>query len=261
MTYQASGPRHKRLWIGRGLALGLGMTLTGCACLSPPPSLVDDLQEGRVDAHHVVFLCEGMLKDLGSTWDRKLQAELLADGAVAVTVNYFTGPLGVWFNYGSLDPGDLLARTADELTRRHEASGSKRELIIDAVGFSIGCEVILRAASCAKRARFRRVVFLGSSSFCLSPQPMRLMREGKIGELRNYWSPLDVATILAPLGAGEFGLRLGNVENKITAMPHIAFLIGSGVREELRSYLLEDSKPHTGVSPFDQELADVLQQQ
>ena len=86
------------------------------------------------------------------------------------------------------------------------------------------------------------------------------MREGKIGELRNYWSPLDVATILAPLGAGEFGLRIGNVENRITAMPHIAFLIGSGFRKGLRSYLLEDSRPHPGASPFDQGLAEVLQQ-
>ena len=44
-------------------------------------------------------------------------------------------------------------------------------------------------------------------------------------------------------------------------MPHIAFLIGSGFREELRSYLLEDSRPRPGVSPFDQALSDVLRQQ
>ncbi len=242
------------------VVLGLVAGMPGCAALLVSDRLESDLESGKLDPHHVVFICHGMLKDLGSPWSRRLRTELLEDGVIGLPVTYWSDPTGVWFNWGSVAPGRLIAETADAIVRAHAESGSERELILDAVGFSNGAEVVLRAATMFEEASFRRVILLGSSSFAFSPQPARLVREGKIGELLNCWSPIDFTTILAPIGAGQFGLHSGcsPIENEMVLMPHLPILIGKGRRSQMRAHLLEDTPPLPEDSEFSRALAEIL---
>lgn len=211
----------------------------GCARLSIPDAAVAALEDGTVDAHHVVFVVEGMLKDLGSDWEEELARGLTADGRLPITVRYWTDPTGVWFNWGCRAPGRLLAEAADALVDLHTASGSPRPLILDAVGFSAGCEALLFAFEHVGRARFRRVVFVNSSSLFLSTEAARRIDEGRVGDLVNYWSPVDGTTILAPLGAGQFGLRTGSerVTNERTFIPHSARFLGDAEFVRFRASL------------------------
>ena len=245
---------------GKALPYLLCVIFSGCTSLVTPPTLLEDLEKGRIDAHHVIFICEGMFKDLGAPWDKNLQEDLQKSGATGLYLSYFTGISGVWFNYGSIGPGNLVADTADRITQRHKESGSPRDPIIDAVGFSHGCEVILRAACLIEKAKFRRVVFINSSSLSTSSDPDRLVHEGKIQKLRNYWSPMDVVTLFAPLGAGQFGLcKSGEkITNERTCITHLAFLIGAKFRSEIISYLREDSQPLRGITKFNHDLVDLL---
>lgn len=241
--------------------LGVAAGVSGCASLQVSDRLRQDLDAGRLDPHHVVFICHGMLKDLGSPWSRRLRTELVEDGVVGLPVTYWSDPTGVWFNWGSVAPGRLVAETADALVRAHAESGSRRELIIDAVGFSNGGEVVLRAASYLEEARFRRVILFGSSSFAFSRQPGQLIDDGKIVELCNYWSPIDLTTILAPFGAGQFGLRAGDdrVTNEMKFMPHLPLFINARRRAAIRAHLLDDTERFPEASAFSRAVARLLE--
>ncbi|MEM7233612.1 MAG: hypothetical protein AAF517_15660, partial [Planctomycetota bacterium] len=198
------------------LGLPLGLSLVSCVTIYPTDDLPEKLSAGKLDAVHVVFLCEGMMKDLGSSWDKRLQKDLHERNVVALRVGYFGDPLGVVFNWSSVAPGKRLAQLADDITEAHERSGDPRPLHLDAVSFSHGGEVLLSAASRVKKARFRKWVTINSSSFAFSGESGRWIEEGRVETIRNYWSPIDIMTLLAPLGCGSFGMRFGGpeVENR-----------------------------------------------
>jgi len=60
-------------------------------------------------------------------------------------------------------------------------------------------------------------------------------------EVRNYWSPIDLVTLFAPLGAGMFSLwsDSDHVTNVPDRKPHLPHLIGTKARarilDDLRS--------------------------
>ena len=239
--------------------LGLVLT-TSCASIIDLPELQGALEKGQVDPHRVVFICHGMMKDLGSQWDRKLQREIHQERALGIAITYWSEPTGVIFNWGCAAPGDLIAQVADEIERLHRTAGSGRELTIDAIGFSHGCEAILHAASRMKNARFRRVAFISSSSFAFSQHAAHLIQDGKIQTLRNYWSPIDITTFFAPIGAGQFGLHARDpaVSNEMILMPHVPYLIGSSLRKKVRAFILKGSAQNPRKSEFSRSLAEYL---
>ena len=202
-----------------------------------------------------------MLKDMGSRWDRRLQSELEKDRALGLILTYWTDPLGVVFNWGSLAPGKLMAEVADEITRIHRESKSDRELIIDGVGFSSGCEALLRAARETREAKFRRMVFLNSSSFAFSGLPSSLVAEGRIQEIRNLWSPFDIVTLFAPLGAGQFGLQSKgeNIHNQRILKLHSPFLINTALRNSIRSYVADERTRELAPREFGLSLTSYLE--
>lgn len=201
---------------------------TGCASLSVTDDAAEQIVRGVVDSHHVVFVVEGMMKDLGSDWEERLGRGLAEDGRLPITTRYWSDPTGVWFNWGCRAPGHRIGDAADAITDLHAASGSARPLILDVVAFSAGCEAVLFAIEHVERARFRRVVFVNSSSLFLSREAPDRIEEGRIGDLVNYWSPVDITTIFAPLGAGQFGLRARSdgITNERTFLPHSARFLG-----------------------------------
>jgi pimeloyl-ACP methyl ester carboxylesterase len=171
-------------------------------------------ETGRTSPHRIVFLCRGMFRDMGAPWPEKLGAELARHGVTAIEVDYFTEFTGVLTNWGSVEPARLVAEAADEISEAHETSGCARPLELTVLGFSHGGEVALRAARETRRARFARVVLVQSSSFAGSRESQSLIEEGRATEVVNVWSPLDVVTLFAPLGAGEFGAAGRDVRNE-----------------------------------------------
>jgi hypothetical protein len=193
-----------------------------------------------------------MLYDLSFPWDFRLRDRLSEGGGgrLAVVISYPADPTAVWFNWGSRAPGRILAELADELENLHRANGCPAPLSLRAVGFSAGCEAILDAASRMRAARLERAVYFNSSSFAFSDEPRRLIQAGRIGRIENYWSPLDVITIFAPLGAGQFGFQPSGegIENHRIWNTHVPPLFSSGL-ERMKRALVESTPvadpPHT----------------
>jgi hypothetical protein len=244
--------------------------LPGCAGFSVREADLRRLEAGELDPSTIVFTCHGMLFDLGFPWDYRLRDDLAAgpEGRLALVITYPTEPTGVWFNWGSRAPGKLLAELAEELEELHRASGCRGELRLAAVGFSAGCEAILDAAARLKKARLQRVLFLNSSSFAFSTEPARLVAEGRIGRLFSTWSPLDLVTFFAPLGAGGLGLHpeIPGLENLMLLNTHLPPLFEAG-RRRAEEILLgagsgEASPPHTCLNDagYRRRLAELLRQ-
>jgi len=187
-------------------ALALAIVLPGCAELLVPDQDIRRLRTQSIDPCQVAFVVHGMLKDTGIPWDTNLRDDLSDHGQLGLVTTYWSDPIGVWFNSGSEAPAALIAGIADDIALLHHASGCPVPLSIRAVGFSNGAEVLLDAADALRFVSFETVVFAQSSSFAFSSIPDRLISDGKIGRLEVHWSPFDVVTLLAPLGAGQFGL-------------------------------------------------------
>lgn len=216
---------------------------SSCVSLVPPAEFVESSTPGEppVDPCRVVFIAEGMLHDLGAPWDERFQDECSEAGVLAIRVRYFASPLGVWFNWGSILPARALADLADSITDLHAESGCARPLELYGVGFSHGCEVFLRALPNMRTARFERLALLHSSSFAWSYAADRLVRDGHVAEpIQHWYSIIDGTTLLAPLGAGSFGMRTqnGSVVNRHHLRPHLARCLTSSVRSEVQEFLL-----------------------
>lgn len=245
----------------RTALLALTASTGACAHWEIPATLIERVRAGEIDPCRVLFVCHGMLYDLGAPWDTRLQTELCERGQLGLVASYWSDPLGVWFNWGCVPPGRLIAEAADRIALLHAESGCQRELRLYAVGFSNGCEAILEAGKRVGRGRFERVVFINSSSLAVSAEAGALVSAGVIGSLINYWSLLDVVTILAPFGAGQFALHFGGdgVQNRLTWMFHLGYLIDMGYRERIMDDLLGPCPaPAVGPSEFGHRLADLL---
>ncbi|MFG0317300.1 MAG: hypothetical protein ACF8XB_08510, partial [Planctomycetota bacterium JB042] len=148
---------------------------------------------------------------------------------------------------------------ADALVELHARSGSTRPLDLDVVGFSAGCEALLAAFDRAERARFDRAVLVSSSSFFLSTEIVRRLDEGRVADVVAFWSPVDLTTIFAPLGAGQFGMRARspNVRNERLFVPHSARFLGE---EEIGRFrdALGRVPPPPPPDRFDAALARLL---
>ncbi len=234
----------------RGIAAAI--LLGGCAKYSVRDADLARLERGDLTPGQVVFTCHGMLYDLSFPWDFRLRDRLSESGGgrLAVVISYPSDPTGVWFNWGSRAPGRVLAELADEIENLHRANGCSAPLSLRAVGFSAGCEAILDAARRMRAARLERAVFFNSSSFAFSSEPRRLIGEGRIRRIENYWSPLDAVTIFAPLGAGQFGLHPAGegIENHRIWNTHLPPIFSSGL-ERMKGTLVEATPaaepPHT----------------
>lgn len=225
------------------LALALLAVALGCVSVVPPAEFIGgpDQNEVGVDPCRVVFIVEGMLHDLGAPWDERFQEECSEAGVLAIRLRYFASPLGVWFNWGSILPARALADLADSITDLHAASGCERPLELYGVGFSHGCEVFLRAVPDMRTARLQRLALLHSSSFAWSYAADPLVRDGRVAEPIQHWfSAIDGTTLLAPLGAGSFGMRTRNesVINHHDLRPHLARFLTASVRGDVRQFLL-----------------------
>lgn len=199
-------PARRRFGRRFALLLAFAAAFPGCAELLVPDRDVRRLRTQTVDPCQIAFIVHGMFKDTGIPWDTSLRDELSDQGQLGLVVTYWSDPIGVWFNSGSEAPAELIAGVADDISLLHAASGCPVPLSIRAIGFSNGGEVLLDAAQSLRFGPFEKVVFAQSSSFAFSSIPDRLISDGKINELEVHWSPLDVVTLLAPLGAGQFGL-------------------------------------------------------
>ena len=246
---------HRR-WAG--LCPIVLLLFSSCTHLFIAVDELDAIETQAVSPCSVVFLCQGMLKDFGIPWDHRLAEELAQEGNVGLVIKYFTGPTGVIFDYGSVAPGKLVAELADQITRLHDESECSVPLTLRAVGFSHGSEVLARAADYAQVARFDRMVFVNASLFSWSPTIAAEVRDGTIGAIRNYWSPFDFVTLLAPLGAGALGLHTGGdaTDNRITFQPHLPLFM-SGLREEVVDYVARERET---ASRSDEEFARALAQ-
>lgn len=226
--------------------LCMAVAVTGCADLCVSDRVVEGVVAGALDPHHFVFVCHGMLMDLGIPWDLDARDRMADRGRVGLVVTYWSDPTGVILNWGCVAPGDLIAAVADALCEAHDACACEEPLRFSAVAFSNGCEALIRSAERAQRARFDRWVFVQSSSISFSEEVSELIAEGRVREVRNYWSPVDLITLAAPLGAGNLGLRGPGVENIAVARLHLPFF-SDGFIEEMVGYVAEgaeSSGPH-----------------
>jgi len=233
--------------VRRAAGIAAAFLLCGCAKYSVRDADLVRLERGELVPGQVVFTCHGMLYDLGFPWDFRLR-DRLSDGTggrLAVVISYGSDATGVWFNWGSRAPGLVLAALADEIEDLHRSSGCPASLSLRAVGFSAGCEAILEAAGRMRAARLERAVLFNSSSFAFSSEPRRLIEEGRIGRIENYWSPFDLVTLLAPLGAGQFGLRPTGegIENRCLWNTHLPPLFSSGLERMKQALVAGPAAP------------------
>ncbi len=229
----------------------LAAFLSGCAGYSVRDDDLDRIERGEFVPGEAVLLCHGMLKDLGIPWDYRVRDEIAAaaPARLAIVITYFSGPLGVWFNFGRRPPGRLMASLADAMEELHRSTGCSAPLRLRALGFSQGCEAILEAAFRMEKARIERAVLLNSASFGFSREPRTLLERGKIGRMLFGWSPFDGITILAPLGAGTMGIRPAGqgLENLCLWNTHFPPLFSSG-RRRARELLLTDGGPDAAAA-------------
>ncbi len=228
----------------------LAAILGGCAGYSVRDEDLERIERGEFAAGEVVFICHGMLKDLGIPWDFRVRDEISAESParLAIVATYFSGPLGVWFNVGCRPPGRVIASLADAMEELHRSTGCSAPLRLRALGFSQGCEAILEAGFRMGKARIERAVFLNPSSFGFSREPRELVDRGKIGQILFGWSPFDGVTIFAPLGAGTMGIRPAGegLENLCLWNTHLPPLFSSG-RKRARELLLKEGG--SGAAP------------
>ena len=229
---------------------GSVLLLAGCTVsYRAPDSLLEAVEDGGISPCHIVFVFGGIYYDLGRHWNHDLQDELAEAGRLGISVTYYCDLFGVWFNYGTTEPGRLTADMMEHISEIHQAGNCQTPLVFDAVGFSAGCEVILAAArelsnrDRAPEARFRRVLFIHSSSFAWSGEIGTYIDEQIIDGATNYFSPIDIVTIFAPLGAGTFGMHSGGdrVHNEMTWMFHSAHLISEDLRDRMRESLFGET--------------------
>ena len=116
-------------------------------------------------------------------------------------------------------PADRLADFVSILQKRHVATGCPAELRFNAIGYSAGTEVILKAAD--RGIVFQRVYFGGSTIGVWSGWLRDALRENRIRFLVNYHSPLDLLVCWL-LGSGQFGYAgESRVENRSHAHTHL----------------------------------------
>ncbi len=153
----------------RSGAVICGAVLLGAGCTASyraPDSLLQAIEDGRISPCHIVFVFGGILYDLGRDWDYDLQDELAEAGRLGISVTYYCDLFGVWFNYGTTEPGRLTADMIQRIAQIHQAGNCQTPLVFDAVGFSAGCEVFswLHASSPIETGR-RKPGFGGCFSF------------------------------------------------------------------------------------------------
>lgn len=214
--------------------------VAGCADLCVSDRVIDGVADGSLDPHHFVFVCHGMLMDLGIPWDLDVRDMMAESGRAGLVVTYWSDPTGVLLNWGCVAPGNLIAAVADALCRAHDACACDEPLRFSAVAFSNGCEALIRAAGRAERARFDRWIFVQSSSISFSGEVPDLIARERVRQVRNYWSPVDLISFVAPLGAGSLGLCGSGIENVAVARLHFP-IFSDAFLGEMVDYVAEDA--------------------
>src|SRR5688572_23664323 len=117
-----------------GLAAAI---LGGCARYSVRDEDLSRVERGEFAPGQAVFICHGMLFDLGFPWDFRLRNRLAEGGEARLTVvtTYYSDPTGVWFNWGRRPPGRIVAELAETMEDLHRSSGCPAPLSLRAVGF------------------------------------------------------------------------------------------------------------------------------
>ena len=213
----------------------------GCADLCVSDRVVDGVANGALDPHHFVFVCHGMLMDLGIPWDLDVRDMMAESGCAGLVVTYWSDPTGTVLNWGCIAPGDLIAEVADALCLAHQACACNEPLRFSAIAFSNGCEALIRAADRAERARFDRWIFVQSSSISFSGEVPDLIARERVRQVRNYWSPIDLITLAGPLGAGNLGLSGDGIENVGVARLHLP-VFSDDFLAELVDYVVAGAK-------------------
>ena len=151
-----------------------------------------------------VFLVHGIQPDGVDWWVDDMEMALRRRGVEAVPVSYWCFLFGYLFGYGTDGPADRIAAFVSGMEARHARTDCPAELRFNGVGFSAGTMVLVKAAE--RGARFRRVYFGGSPIKLWDGDLRAVLRDGRFGELVNYYSPLDLVVIFT-MGSGMYGYQ------------------------------------------------------
>lgn len=204
----------------RASALLLGVAcLLSSGCVS---AVRGDEAPGRA-AIGPVFLVHGIWPDGVDWWCDDVEAALRRQGVEGIRVPHTSFVAGYLFGFGTDLPADRLADFERKLRVRHRGTGCPAPLRLCGVGFSAGTEVLTKAAE--RGVRFERVYFAGSPLPVWSQTLARPLREGRILNLVNYHSPVDLVTLVT-FGSGIYGYRglddrlADRVENRLHWRSH-----------------------------------------
>jgi len=190
----------------RALALALPVATLAVGCASAhaqaPAAPADTPLPSRPG---FVFLIHGIWPDgewLG--WMDEASLALRKAGIEPIPVGYDSFVLGYVLGSGTDAPADRLGAFVRALGREHGRSRCAAPLRFHSIAFSGGTVVTLKAS-------WRGVIF-DSAHFGGSPIPFfssslaGAVRDGRIRELRNYWSPFDGVVGLV-FGCGQLGFH------------------------------------------------------
>jgi hypothetical protein len=196
---------------GGPLALALLLVLAGCSSyvpLDPPgPSAVGP-----------VFVVHGIWPDGEGMWADEVIARLQEEGVEALPVRHLSFVLGYLLDYGTDGPADRIAEFEREMRSRHARTSCRAPLRLSGVGFSAGTAILQKAA--ARGVHWETLVFGGSPLPSWSRSLLVVLREGRVGRLINYYSPID-PIVFWTCGAGIYGFHAGgalvqaSVENRL----------------------------------------------
>lgn len=247
------------------------LALASCATtVSVSDEVLAGIEQGDIAPCAVTLCFRGMVADMGADWDESLRDRLARTGQLALPVRRFFWPHDVWFNIGTRRSAAEALALMRAIQDRRRACAVDRPVVFDAVGFSAGCEVILELlrlledlpAAEREELRLRRVVLMHSSSFAWSGELTDAFASDVLVSAIHYWSPIDLTTLLAPLGAGEFGMRRvdGALENRMHFMPHLAHLVEPCLLDEVQADLPagEERAANGADRCFRASLADFL---
>lgn len=203
--------RRRASPVARALVALALVALAGCSSyvpLDPPgPSPVGP-----------VFVVHGIWPDGEGLWADEVIADLQEVGIEALPVRHLTFVLGYLFDYGTDEPADRIADFEREMRLRHARTSCRATLTVRGIGFSAGTAVLQKAA--ARGVRFETLVFGGSPLPSWSRSLLAVLREGRVGRLVNYFSPID-PVVLFTCGSGIYGFHAGgdpvqaHVENRL----------------------------------------------
>jgi hypothetical protein len=215
--------------------------------VSVSDEVLEGLEQGDIAPYQVTLCFRGMIADVGSDWDEGLRDRLAKRGQLALPVRRFFWPHDVWFNIATKRSAEDALRLMREIQDTRRMSGASTPVAFNAVGFSAGSEVILELLDLLAELprderedlRLRRAVLMHSSSFAWSGELTDAFESGVLESAIHYWSPIDLTTLLAPAGAGQFGMRRvdGPLENRVHFMPHLAHLIEYSLLDDVEADL------------------------